>query len=292
MPYISNFRKSFKIDKKANLIESAVAIESCAKADKILNDYLGEYEPKDNNEGFRIRSLLNLISRVYEHAQGMLVAISTGSPASAEALARVVLEGSINIMYLAERGDSATLIKFFQSWLNEHNRKLNEWKQKILQGPNAEEISTMIEERRKVITILDEFVKKIETQCFIDISNPETDWPKSLYKRFEILGRETDYYESYHRLSGASHITGEDTLMWLMFMQASPEHKIKAGKEAWAYSTMMTRIASIFFVDTAFACVKAYGRESNKDLYQCRLELQLAIHKIARQAGVPLSESP
>ena len=150
----------------------------------------------------------------------------------------------------------------------------------------------MIEERRKVITVLDEFVNEIETQCSVDTSNPESDWPKSLYKRFETLGRETDYYESYHRLSGASHITGEDTLMWLMFMHASPEHKIKAGKEAWAYSIMMTRIASMFFVDTAFSCVKAYGRENNKDLYQCKLELQLAVRKIARQAGVPLSESP
>ena len=292
MPHIPNFRKTFKIDKKANLIESAVAIESCAKADKILNDYLGEVEPKNNNEGFRIHSLLNLTGRVYEHIQGMLVAISTGSPASAEALARVVVEGSINIILLAEKGDSGTLIKFFQSWLNEHNRKLNEWKQKILEGSDAEKISTMIEERRKVITIFDEFVNQIEVQCSVDTANSETDWPKSLYKRFEILGRETDYYESYHRLSGASHITGEDTLMWLMFMQASPDHKIKAAKEAWAYSTMMTRIASMFFVDTVLACVKAYGRENNKDLYQCKFELQLAVRKIARQAGVPLSESP
>jgi len=290
MSHIQNFRKTFKIDKKASLMESAVAIESCTKADKILNDYLGEVAPKNNEDGFRIRSLLNLTGRVYEHVQGMLVAISTGSPASAEALARVVVEGSINIIYLAEKGDSGTLIKFFQSWLNEHNRKLDEWKQKILEESDADKTSAMIEERREVISILKEFVNQVEIQCSIDVSSSKNDWPKSLYKRFEMLGRETDYYESYHRLSGASHITGEDTLMWFLFMQASPEHAISGGKEAWAYSIMMTRIASIFFVDTTIACVEAYGRESNLDLYQCKLDLQLAVRKISRQAGVPLSE--
>jgi len=290
MPHIQNFRKAFKIDKKANLMESAVAIESCAKADKAISDYLGEFAPANNEDGFRIRALMNLAARLYEHVQGMLVAISTGSPASAEALARVVVEGSVNIIYLAEKGDSGTLVKFFQSWLNEHNRKLDEWKGKISQQLESHETSTMIEERRKVVGIMQEFLSQIEVQCSIDVTNSKAEWPKSLYKRFEVLGRETDYYESYHRLSGASHITGEDTLMWFMFMQATPELAVKGGKEAWAYSIMMTRIASLFFVDATVACVEAYGRQNNSDLYQCKLDLQRAVSKIARQAGVPLSE--
>lgn len=287
--HIKSFRDVFKIDKKANLIDSAVAIETCAKADKVVSDYLGVATPKNSEDGFRIRSLLNLIGRLYEHVQGMLVAISTGSPASAEALGRVVVEGSINIIYLAEKGDSGTLIRFFQSWLNEHIRKLDEWKQKILDEPDAHRTSAMIEERRKAVDLLKDFVGLLEAQLSIDVYSPKSEWPKALYKRFEVLGREADYYSSYYRLSGASHLTGEDTLMWFLLMQGSPEQTIKGGKEAWAYSIMMTRIASIFFIDAAIACVESYGRECNSDLHQYKRDLQLAVRKIAGQAGVPLS---
>jgi hypothetical protein len=286
---IQNFRKTFKIDKKANLIESAVAIESCAYTDKIITDFFAEIIPKSDEDSFRISSLLNLIGRLYEHIQGMLVAISTGSPASAEALGRVVVEGSINIIYLAEKGNSGTLLNFFQSWLNEHNRKLDEWKQKILKESDSDTVSTMIEERRKVINSLKTFVNRIQEQCSINTSNSQSEWPKSLFKRFETLGRETDYYESYHRLSGASHLTGEDTLMWLLMIQGTPLQIKAGGEEAWAYSIMMTRIASLFFIDAAIAFTQSYGRTDNSDLYKYKLDLQLAVHKIAKQAGVPLS---
>jgi len=287
--HIQNFRKHFKIDKNANLIESAVAIESCAKTDKIINEFFAEVVPKSDEDNFRINSLLNLIARLYEHVQGMLVSISTGSPASAEALGRVVVEGSINIIYLAEKGDSGTLLNFFKSWLNEHNRKLDEWKQKILKEPDSDTVSTMIEERQKTIELLSTFVTRIKNQCSIDESGSKSEWPKSLFKRFETLGRETDYYESYHRLSGASHLTGEDTLMWLLIMQGTPQQIREGGKEAWAYSIMMSRIASLFFIDAAIACTESYGRKDSTDLYKYKLDLQIAIHSIAKQAGVPLS---
>jgi hypothetical protein len=290
MPYIKKFRKNFKIDKRANLIDSAVAIESCGKADEILNDYLVLVVPKSNEDGFRVRSLTNLTARLYEHVQGMLVAISTGSPASAEALARVVVEGAINIIYLAEKGDSGALIRFFRSWLSEHGRKLDEWKAKVDQeaGLDNDNTSALIHERVRVVGLLKEFVDNIEVQCSINLEGCESEWPKSLYKRFEALGREEDYYSSYHRLSGASHITGEDTIMWFLMMQAPRELAIKCAEEAWGYSIMMTRIAGVFFLDAAIACVEAYGRKSNSDLHQCRRELTNSVHEISRRAGVPV----
>jgi hypothetical protein len=76
--------------------------------------------------GFRIHSLLNLRGRTFEHAQAMLVAMATGSPASAEALARIVVESSVSVMYLAAKGDAGTIIRFFRTWLTEHDRKLTE----------------------------------------------------------------------------------------------------------------------------------------------------------------------
>lgn len=288
MYHVKSFRKTFKIDKNASLNESEVAIDSTAKAYKTFNEFIDEVAPTSAEDGFRIRSLANLVARVYEHVQGMLVAISTGSPSSAEALGRVIVEGSINIIYLAKEGDAGTLIKYFESWLKEHDRKLDEWKEKIQKEPHADIVSEMIEKRRKVVHTLTGFVREVELQCAIDLPSSKSDWPKSLYKRFEVLGRETDYYESYHRLSGSSHLTGEDTLMWFMFRLASAEQALKAGKEAWAYSIMMTRIAGVFFIDAIIACAEAYGRTDNADLDKYRLNLRVAVQEIARRAGVPI----
>ena len=288
MNHISKFRKTFKIDPKANLSEVAVAVGAIYEADQIATAYLGEIDPTDNSAGFRIHSLLNLLGRTFEHTQAMLVAVSTGSPASAEALARIVVEGSMNVMYLATLGDSGTLLRFFRSWLSEHNRKLTEWKLKIQGEAYANKVSAMIEDRRGVIVAFEAYLTLVETQCSIKTTAPSADWPKSLFKRFEAMGRETDYYESYHRLSGSSHINGEDTLSWLVALDLPNEQRHLLGLEAWAYSIMMTRIASRFFVEAAVSCTIAYGRLNNDDLQKCRSALGDAVHSIAQAAGVPI----
>lgn len=289
MTHVPAFRKTFKIDKKADLRNVSVAVDAIYTANEIAFSYLGDIEPKDNNAGFRIHSLLNLLGRIFEHAQAMLVSLSTGSPASSEALARIVVEGSINVMYLATFGDSGTLIQFFRSWLGEHDRKLTEWQQKIQGEEHAAKVSTMIDARRQLVTALQEFVSQNEIQCGINVSGSSAEWPKSLFKRFEALGRETDYYTSYHRLSGASHITGEDTLTWLMSLSMPDELRHRVGKEAWGYSIMMTRISSSFFVDAVAASVISHGRPLNDDLLECKRALEKAVHEIAQEAGVPLS---
>tara|TARA_Y100000815_G_scaffold107380_1_gene96034 strand:+ start:1447 stop:2313 length:867 start_codon:yes stop_codon:yes gene_type:complete len=287
MSHIEDFRKKFHIDPNADLQNSLVAVEAIHSANKIAVEHLGEIEPSDAKTGFRIHSLLNLLGRIYEHSEGMLVAISTGSPASAEALARIVVEGSMNIMYLATIGNSSTLVQFFRSWLHEHERKLSEWKETILGENYAEKVSAMIDERSDFIQALSQYVDNIESQALIEPTDKSAEWPKALFKRFEAMGRKTDYYESYHRLSGASHLTGEDTLLWLISLEMPVEQKINMAKEAWAYSTMMTRIASTFFVDAVAACVIGYGRSNNDDLQKLKQSLARSVQEIAKEAGVP-----
>ncbi|MNJ57585.1 hypothetical protein D3C77_531790 [compost metagenome] len=193
----------------------------------------------------------------------------------------------MNIMYLATIGNSSTLIQFFRSWLHEHGRKLSEWKETIRDESYAEKVLAMIDERSDFIQSLEKYVGHVETQALIEPVDKSTEWPKSLFKRFEAMGRKTDYYESYHRLSGASHLTGEDTILWLISLEIPIEQKVNMAKEAWAYSTMMTRIASTFFVDAAAACVIGFGRKNNDDLQQIKQSLARSVHEIAKEAGVP-----
>jgi hypothetical protein len=290
MSHINKFRKSFMLHPKADLRAVAVAIEAVYNANGIADNCFTSTVPVDANGNFRIHALMNLLARVFEHTQAMLVSMATGSAASAEALARIVVEGSINVMYLATHGDSATLVQFFQSWLNEHGRKLGEWKQKIESDGGAIEVIAMIDERKGVVDFLAGFVEHVMRECAIEPSEAKAEWHKSLFKRFQALQRETDYFESYHRLSSASHITGEDTLMWMIGLDLPDEDRQKFGMEAWAYSIMMTRIASMFFVDAAQACVVAFGQPNGTGLTACKQNLARAVGEIGREAGVPFRD--
>jgi Family of unknown function (DUF5677) len=285
--HLPAFRKSFRLDPKADLRDVAVAVEAIYQVNEIAVAYLGEIDPQENSTGFRIHSLLNLLGRVFEHTQAMLVALATRSPTSSEALARIVVEGSVNVMYLATKGNAATLIRFFRVWLVEHERKLSEWKAEIANEPYGARVTSMIEERQQIVLGLTTYVDQIEEHCSLKSIQNVPDWPKSLFKRFEALGRQTDYYESYHRLSGSSHISGEDTLTWLLALDLPAEKKHQLAVEAWAYSTMMTRIACTFFIDAAAASVIAYGRLENADLRASKDSLVKAVVEIAKQAGVP-----
>ena len=228
-----------------------------------------------------------LFRSVFEHAQAMLVALATRSPTSSEALARIVVEGSVNVAYLASKGNAATLVRFFRAWLDEHKRKLSTWKTEIANEPYGARVTSMIEERQQLVLGLTTYLDQVEEHCSLKLVQDVPDWPKLLFKRFEALGRQTDYYESYHRLSGSSHISGEDTLTWLLALDLPGKKKHQLAVEAWAYSTMMTRIACTFFIDAAASSVIAYGRLENSDLHACKDSLAKAVGEIAKQAGVP-----
>ena len=70
MKHVPKFRKTFKIDSKADLTEVAVAVNAIYEADKIAMAYLGNIEPKDGSDGFRIHSLLNLLGRIFDACAG------------------------------------------------------------------------------------------------------------------------------------------------------------------------------------------------------------------------------
>ncbi len=290
---ISEFRKRFRIDARADLRDVSVAIESTYKAFTVASEYLEKIEPGiDGSLGLRVHTLVNLLGRNFEHVQAMLVALATGSPASSEALARIVVEGSVNLTYLAIKGNSGTLILFFREWLQEHQKKLSAWKAEVTGKPHGSWVLPMIAERSQLVDGFVSYVDDVEKHLGLKGETDSSIWPKSLFARFEALRRQADYYTTYHRLSGASHITAEDTLNWLVSLEMPDEVKRRVGVEAWAYSTMMTRIAATFFVDAAAACLIANGRATNDDLKDCKLALARAAEDVSVQAGVPQGGTP
>ncbi|HGS4631983.1 TPA: DUF5677 domain-containing protein [Vibrio cholerae] len=290
MNHLKNFRKFRGFGNKTNLTSVQTAVECTYEAVDIYQKFMSAFQASDDSTHFMFNAHVNLIGRVQEHLEGMLVCLAAKSPTSSEALGRIVIEGSINLMFMAYRGDEKTIIAFFLSWLNEHERKLDEWQSK-LSGKEYEELAThRIEGRRELVKTFRDFVSHGVDKFEVDENKLHEYWPKSLFKRFESLDMVESYYENYHRLSGASHITAEDTISWLFTLGATMEQKIAVAEEAVAYSTMMARFSCGFFIDAiAYSCLRFEfdDKESIQRLFELKATIQRNAMDIAKEAGVP-----
>ncbi len=284
---LESFRTRYRLSETANLKTVAVAVESVCEANFIAYEFLGSIDNQTNREGFVLRTHLNILGRLFEQTQGMLLCIAGESYTSSESIARVVVEGSINLMYMASKGNESAIVSFLDAWLIEHGRKLEEWKSHMKGSAHESRVVPMITSRQELISSYKLLLDHIVSTCGIERNTHKGAWPKSLFKRFEALGRETDYYESYHRLSGSAHINGEDTFIWLLSSSMADNQKQALAKEAAAFSIMMSRIASIIFIDSAIACCMSHGMKSEEQFSSLRSKLESSVEEIARDAGVP-----
>ncbi|MCC4269087.1 DUF5677 domain-containing protein [Marinobacter nauticus] len=260
------------------------------EANEIGHEYLSDLSPKDDAQNFTIYTHINLIGRIFEQVEGMLSCIATRNHASAEALARVVVEGSTNLMYFSFCGNEKSIISFMAMWVSEHKRKLAEWKDYITDKDANGTVVAMINKRLEAVNLYEEFVEHGLDKFSVEKNEFPKLWPKSIFRRFQALGQESSYYTNYHRLSGSSHITAEDTILWLMSIGMGDEDKCKIGQETLSYSIMMTRISSMSFIDgVAFSCIHhgLEGGEQLNRLLKLKGIIEKTTHEIAEAAGVP-----
>lgn len=291
MNYLRKFRKNHNIDKSANLSNIKVAVASVSEAYQIAWDHIAYIDNKTEKDGFVVHTHLNLIVRVFEQAEGMLACIANNCFPSSEALGRVVTEGSINLMYISVIGDEKAIVAFFTSWIEGHKRKLGEWKSNIQGKSHAQELCIKIDIRLSMVKEFENYVDLVVNNLTLKKEELKSYWPKSLYRRFEALQLEDIYYTSYHRLSGASHITAEDTISWMISLQKSDDFKKCLSKTARAYSIMMSRISCIVFVKAVGACCMAHGLKDQSiidRLDKITNNLAESASKISKEAGVPV----
>lgn len=165
-----------------------------------------------------------------------------------------MVEGSINLMYLTVLGDASTVVGFFQAWVDAHEKKLRDWKAEVSTSDSSAAICAMIDARQATLNLYKDFIASVTKDSGISPSEKPYIWPHKLFDRFDRLGRRTDYYESHHRLSGSNHISGEDTMNWLMAIRVNDALQQKMSAEAWAYSTMMTRIVAMLTMPSKVSC--------------------------------------
>lgn len=293
MKHIFEFRKNKGLDKKLDLSTIQVALECAAEANRLGNDYIAYLDNKTEKDGFIVNTHLNLISRIYEQLEGMLTCVATKSYTSAEALARVVQEASINLMYMAMKGDERTITAFMAKWYDEHIRKLNEWKKEIADRDYSNHVIPLIDGRISAISHHSKYIELAKSNFSVEEKEYNGLWWNSLFKRFEALGKAADYFSIYHRLSGSSHMTAEDTISHMMTFQYPKEVRQLIAFEANSYSIMMSRIVTNSFVDAvAFCCIR-HGlteEDSFNQFKDLKKKLGEAVQEISKDAGIP-SES-
>jgi len=288
--YISEFIKQHNISNSANLKSISVSVECIREANELAFNHIAYIDNKTEEEGFVVHTHINLIGRLLEQAEGMLACIATNSPTSSEVLGRVVVEGSINLMFMSLKGNEKTILAFMKTWTNEHLRKLNEWKEKIKEKEYGVRVGKQIDARIEVVNMYELYVDTLIKNFSADESVFKNIWPKSLYKRFEAIEKEEAYYENYHRLSGSAHITAEDTLIFLMSLSMDDDQKVKLAEEAWAYSIMMSQLSSIIFIDALITCCIRHGLYEGPEfdrLLELKKNLSKEVEVISNAAGVP-----
>lgn len=290
MNHLAEFRKMKGFDRKLNLSNIQVALECAAEANSISFKYIAYIDNKTEKEGFIVHTHLNLIGRIYEQIEGMLSCIAAQCFTSAEALARVVQESSINLMYMALHGDERTIVAYMAKWHDEHIRKLNEWKTEVSGKEYASQITPLIDERISSISTYADYVELAKTTFSVEPNDYNNLWWNSLFKRFERLGKAGDYFSIYHRLSGSSHMTAEDTVLHMMTLQYPLEARQLIAYEACSYSVMMSRIVTKSFVEAVTYCCIRHDMVEEVSLNKFKKlisRLREAIKEISSDAGVP-----
>ena len=129
MSYLSKFRDTHFLRSDANLACIHVEVNALYECNALVQAALKSATGRGAKQRFLNEAYKNLTARIYEQADGMLVCIAAQLGPSAEALARVVIESSVNLIYLSMHGLEAPLLGYFECWLNGHNRTLTEWKE-------------------------------------------------------------------------------------------------------------------------------------------------------------------
>ena len=287
MDLVSQFCTSHSLDPNGDYSNIVVPLRAATECHDLASSILSKAINNSPRENVISIAYGNIVARIHEHSEAMLVCIATNSFASAEVLARVVVESSINLSYQAKHGLEAPLIAYFKRWLSSHAQTLKNWKEHEKDMGDPDDTAKIVEARIQWLEELRAFLDSLIEELGLDEGNSPNAWPREIFKRFEGVGKKGAYYTSYHRLSSASHVLAEDTLLYLKaFSQSDVKVLQELGEMAIHYSVMMTYIATIFMVQAFESLTRIYQPSVEPLLFQThRTRLKNEISSISAKAG-------
>jgi len=289
MSELSNFIKYHTLSSSAKIDRIDVAISTFQPFYETVMDYIRSYDPPSKRDELLVAVYSNMIGRLHEHISGMFVCLATKNAPSAEALARTVLEVSVNLLFMLQNDREKAFLGYCDAWFTSHERQLNQWLEYEVKSNEKTDNISKIKSRMEMLEhqkiIIDQLVSTLNMNR---AKNYRDVYPKSLFKRFESLGKEDEYFTSYHRLSNSSHLLAEDTISWLLgIMHGDRENLFEMGREAMAYSQMMSLIVLVTAIEAIGVFAIAHNFLDCAALVQeCRSKLITEVENLSSHAGV------
>lgn len=204
--------------------------------------------------------LRSMLDRVFEHVEGSIIAFVTGSPASAEVIARTVVESSLNVMYILNDDRINRLIQYFLHYIKQERRKLKMWSDlAIKMDKNEAHIHNLsIEHKRQVLDEIETFVNNAIEQ--IGIKNTNGAWPKTIADRFKRLGFETSYRTVYAAMSSQTHNDAEDLLNYFILVSSGNKELLeRGGIDTVNFSRLLMYIGVHYYIEATHRYAKSFG---------------------------------
>ncbi len=204
--------------------------------------------------------LSSMLDRVFEHVEGSIIAFVTGSPASAEVIARTVVESSLNVMYILKDDRINRLFQYFSYYINQERKELKRWSVLAIKMEKKEaHIHNLhIEQKRQALDTIETFVKNANEQIGIKIVNGV--WPKTIEERFKLLGFEVDYRTVYAAMCSQTHNDAEDLLNYFIFVSSGNKELLeRGGIETVNFSRLLMYIGVHYYIEATHSYAKSFG---------------------------------
>lgn len=158
------------------------------------------------------------LERVFEHAEASVIALGTGSFATAEVIARVTVEAAINVRYILKGHPFERLLDYFSDYIKSEREKVDKW-QNILRTLDEDERKISLDKILQKTAALDGYEEKLRQVA--EKIHPPVDgqpviyqpqrWPNA-FDRFVAVGDAHAYRTVYSALSSQVHNVAEDLL--------------------------------------------------------------------------------
>lgn len=234
-----------------------------------------------NNPGIKPRiksiSCAHLLSSLEEMNRGILNNLETGLYSVVEALSRVAIEHSVNLIYLVEDPGHTRSVSLLKHHLDGSRKRALRWKE-YAENTNME----------NDVHIAKEKLASIENQylCLSDVLDETIpSWPINVRERFSLAGLEYSYHVLFSSASDSVHSLSED-IFNLTFVETIALEKDRANMALGLTAEKMS-----FAIYLAANAICFYG-EAIMRIARCveDLEIQKDIRLVGTKLQAILSE--
>jgi hypothetical protein len=203
--------------------------------------------------------ILHLLHRAEAHLEAAIVAFTSGSGTSSEALSRATVELSSSIQFILQGQPESRVLAYFEDYLAGERKRLSNWLRVIVHiSDGARKIHTRAIELRKTgINEMASVVLMLE-QSFVTAGVPlrKERWP-DVASRFESIDDALGYRTFYGRMSGQVHSDAEETIRYFIARVSDNRDLLKRME---VETTLFSRMMLYFSVSSFMRASSTYAR--------------------------------